>query len=61
MNFESNIKYKFSIDESKILEIFKKYGVVSEKPIDLYNFVEEIDAQIYNRVYWSISDNVKTV
>ncbi len=61
MIFESNIKYEFSIDEAKILEIFRKYGVVSEKPLDLYNFVEEIDAQIYNRVYWSMSDNVKTV
>ena len=49
-------KSDFSIDESKILEVFQKYGVTTEKPINLKDFVRDIDKNIFNRVYWVKSD-----
>lgn len=49
-------KSDFTIDEVKIREVFQKYGVTSERPINLKDFVREIDNHIYNRVYWVKSD-----
>lgn len=49
-------KSDFTIDETKILEVFQKYGVTSERPINLKDFVRDIDKHIYNRVYWAKSD-----
>ena len=49
-------KSDFSIDEFKILEVFQKYGVTTEKPINLKDFVRDIDKNIFNRVYWAKSD-----
>ena len=53
--FDTN-KSDFTIDEAKILEVFQKYGVTSERPINLKDFVREIDNHIYNRGYWVKSD-----
>lgn len=49
-------KSDFTIDEIKIREVFQKYGVVTEQPINLKDFVRDIDKHIYNRVYWAKSD-----
>lgn len=49
-------KSDFTIDEAKIHEVFQKYGVTSERPINLKDFVRDIDKHIYNRVYWAKSD-----
>ena len=49
-------KSDFTIDETKIHEVFQKYGVTSERPINLKDFVRDIDKHIYNRVYWAKSD-----
>ena len=50
MNNNENYKSDFKINESEILSVFRKYGVVSEKPIDLYNFVKDIENCINNKV-----------
>lgn len=49
----------FKINEAKVLEIFRKYGVITEKPIDINEFIKEIDSCIYNRV--SYASDVKVV
>ena len=49
-------KSDFTIDETKILEVFQKYGITSERPINLKDFVREIDSHIYNRVYWNVTE-----
>jgi hypothetical protein len=51
-----SIKSDFIIDETKILEVFQKYGVTSERPINLKEFVRDIDKHIYNRVYWNVTE-----
>ena len=53
--FDTN-KSDFTIDEAKILEVFQKYGITSERPINLKDFVRDIDSHIYNRVYWAKSE-----
>jgi len=47
---DSNYTSEFKIKEDEVLSVFRKYGVVSERPIDLYNFVKDIDACIHNRI-----------
>lgn len=53
--FDTN-KSDFTIDEIKIREVFQKYGVTSGQPINLKEFVRDIDKHIYNRVYWAKSE-----
>lgn len=40
-----------NIDQTKILEIFRKYGLVSERPIDLIEFVKDISETVTQDVY----------
>lgn len=55
--FKNRIE-QFQVDEQKVLEIFRKYGVISEKPIDIKDFVKEINSTIYNIfIYSSTTSN----
>jgi hypothetical protein len=38
-----------NIDQIKILEIFRKYGLVSEKPIDIKQFIKDISNAVKNQ------------
>lgn len=49
-NDSKGYESEFKINDSEVLSVFRKYGIVSEKPIDLYNFVKDIDKCIYNKV-----------
>lgn len=49
-NDNKDCESEFKINDSEVLSVFRKYGIVSEKPIDLYSFVKDIDKCIYNKV-----------
>jgi hypothetical protein len=38
-----------NIDQTKILEIFRKHGLVSEKPIDIKEFIKDISNIVKNQ------------
>jgi hypothetical protein len=51
--WQNNKTEQFQVDEQKILEIFRNYGIVSEKPIDIQSFAKEINSAVYNVVIYS--------